>query len=98
MVAELEAILSTRDAAEWEHLLSNAGIPCGMVRRVDEAASLCDPAALLDVHLPNVPGNGHVAVPNAGFRMTPGNPGTNQPPPPINGNRDEILAWLDADD
>jgi crotonobetainyl-CoA:carnitine CoA-transferase CaiB-like acyl-CoA transferase len=98
MVAELEAIISQRDAADWERDLSSAGIPCGMVRRVDEAAGLCDPAALLDVHLPNVPGNGHVTVPNAGFRMTPGNPGTSQPPPTIDGNRDEILAWLEEDD
>lgn len=95
MVGELGAILALRDAADWEAELSAAGIPCGMVRRVDEAAQLCSPEALLDIDLPNM---GQVRVPNAGFRMTPGNPGTPEPPPAIDGNRDEILQWLSEDD
>ncbi len=93
MSRQLATIMASRDAAEWEIHLSAAGIPCGMVRRVDEAASLCSAGALLDIQLP---GNGRVAVPNAGFRMEPGNPGTDQPPPTIDGHRAEILAWLDG--
>jgi hypothetical protein len=36
-------------------------------------------------------------VPNAGFKMQPGAPGTATPPPRIEEHRDEILQWLAAD-
>ena len=36
----LPALFLDRDAADWEHLMSDAGIPCGMVRRIEEAAEL----------------------------------------------------------
>jgi len=94
MSQQLAVIMRTRDAAEWEAQLSAASIPCGMVRRVDEAAQLCSPSALLDITLPGAAGNGHVSVPNAGFRMQPGQPGTDQPPPRIDADRAEILQWL----
>ena len=97
MEGELAAIIATRDARDWEQYLSDAGIPCGMVRRVDEAAELCSPDALLDIELPNTACRNPVAIPNAGFRMTPGNPGTHVPPPVIDGNREEILRWLEED-
>jgi len=98
MEGELATIFATRDARDWEQALSDAGIPCGMVRRVDEAADLCSPAALLNIELAHGPCAGPVAIPNAGFRMTPGNPGTNQPPPQVDGNRAEILRWLEDDE
>jgi hypothetical protein len=33
-------------------------------------------------------------VPNAGFKMKPGAPGTNEAPPRLDENREEILQWL----
>ncbi|HSG56362.1 MAG TPA: CoA transferase, partial [Paracoccaceae bacterium] len=97
MTAQLCQILATRDAADWERMLSEAGIPCGMIRRVNEAVDLCSPAGLLDIEIDSLPGTGRVSVPNAGFRMEPGCPGTSEPPPRIDENREEILAWLAAE-
>jgi CoA:oxalate CoA-transferase len=97
MSDQLRAIFATRPAADWERDLSEAGIPCGMIRRVDEAVELCSPAGLLDIALEDIPGTGRIAVPNAGFRMEPGCPGTTEPPPRIDQNRAEILDWLASD-
>ena len=44
-------LFATRDAAEWERELSAAGIPCGMVRRIDEAAKLCSAEGLLNIDI-----------------------------------------------
>ena len=93
---QLAAIFSTRNALDWERELSEAGIPCGMVRRVDEAASLSGPGGLLDIDIPGLRAGGKVTVPNAGFRMMPDGPGTDMPPPQIDQDRDEILAWLET--
>nr|WP_283773269.1 CoA transferase [Altererythrobacter sp. KTW20L] len=98
MSDQLRAIFATRPAVEWERELSEAGIPCGMIRRVDEAVELCSPAGLLDIALEDMPGTGRIAVPNAGFRMEPGCPGTTEPPPRIDQNRVEILDWLASDE
>jgi crotonobetainyl-CoA:carnitine CoA-transferase CaiB-like acyl-CoA transferase len=98
MHGELARILAMRDAADWEGELSAAGIPCGMVRQVGEAAALCRPGALLDLTINQLPDNPHVAVPNAGFHMEPGAPGTDQPPPRIDQHRQEILDWLASDE
>ncbi len=97
MFQQLAAILRTRDADEWERELSTAGIPCGKIRHVSEAAQLCRPEALLDVKIDGLPGGGKGAVPGIGFRMTPGEPGTNDPPPWLNQDREEILQWLAAE-
>ena len=94
MHRQLQAIFVRRSAAEWEADLSEAGIPCGKIRRVSEAAELCRSDALLPLQVPGLPGNGAVAVPNVGFRMVPGAPGTDQPPPRLDADREEILAWL----
>lgn len=95
LFAELEAIMLTRDGAEWERALSEAGIPCGLVRGVDEAASLCREGSLLRFAVPANGSHTDVAVPNAGFAMTPGGPGTEEPPPTLDQHREEILQWLD---
>ncbi|WP_374418673.1 CaiB/BaiF CoA transferase family protein [Novosphingobium arvoryzae] len=94
MKAELAAVMLTRDAADWERDLSAIGVPCGMVRRVDEAAALAGADALLPLTVPGLPGGGNIAIPNAGFRMTPDGPGTDVPPPRLDEHRAEILDWL----
>lgn len=94
MAHELRQVFATRDAAEWEAELSAAGIPCGMIRRVDEAVELCGREALLSLPIEGIPSSGPVKVPNIGFRMEPGAPCTDRPPPRIDENREEILAWL----
>ncbi len=94
MHAELTEILSTRDAAEWERLLSEAGIPCGKIRQVGEAAQLAQQDSLLEIEIAGLPGSGRISVPNAGFKMKPGAPGTNEAPPRLDENREEILQWL----
>ncbi|WP_137680110.1 CaiB/BaiF CoA transferase family protein [Aurantiacibacter suaedae] len=98
MHGQLAEIFRKRKAEEWERALSEVGIPCGMIRRVDEAAALGGPGALLDIDIPGLPVTGKVSVPNAGFRMTPDGPGTDVPPPRIDQDRDEILAWLEQEE
>ena len=99
MKAELAHVFLTRDAADWEAGMSAAGIPCGMVRRVDEAAALAGEGALVPLSIPGLPGDGQIAIPGAGFRMTPDGPGSASPPPPrLDADRNEILAWLELAD
>lgn len=94
MRGELAAVLATRDAAIWEAELSAVGVPCGMVRSVDEAAALSSPSAMLKLAVPGLPVDSAVSIPNAGFAMEPAGPGTSRPPPQLDGDRSEILAWL----
>lgn len=98
MRAQLVSVFVTRDAADWEADLSRAGIPCGMIRRVDEAVALASDHALLSLDIPGIPADGPVSIPNAGFRIEPGTPGTADPPPRLNEHREEILQWLASDD
>jgi crotonobetainyl-CoA:carnitine CoA-transferase CaiB-like acyl-CoA transferase len=91
---QLTEVLSGRDAAEWERLLSEAGIPCGKIRQVGEAAELAQHDSLLEIEIAGLPGSGRISVPNAGFRMKPGAPGTTEAPPRLDENREEILQWL----
>lgn len=97
MQAELSAVLSRRDGAEWEALLSAAGIPCGMVRDIGEAASLPELAQrglTLPLTVPGLPDREAVAVLGPGFVSAAG--GTpSLPPPPRHGEHTaEIKAWL----
>ncbi|WP_305097685.1 CaiB/BaiF CoA transferase family protein [Croceibacterium aestuarii] len=94
---ELARTFATRDAADWEAELSAKGIPCGMIRTVNEAVDLASDASLLHVPIPGIPQIGTLAIPNAGFAMEPGAPGTDEPPPRLDQHREEILAWLKAD-
>ncbi|MFB0610719.1 CaiB/BaiF CoA transferase family protein [Aurantiacibacter poecillastricola] len=98
MHEELTTIFRTRDADAWEMDLSAAGIPCGKVRHVNEAAELGSSSALLDLDLEGLPEGCRATVPNAGFRMEPGQPGTQEAPPRLDENREDILKWLDSND
>ena len=77
--------------------MSNVGIPCGVVRTVAEAAAIAREDSLIPVRLEGAFGERTFRVPNAGFHMEPGQPGTTAPPPHIDENRAEILAWLAAE-
>ena len=94
---ELARTFATRDAPDWEAELSAKGIPCGMIRTVNEAVDLASDASLLHVPIPGIPQIGTLAIPNAGFAMEPGAPGTDEPPPRLDQHREEILAWLRED-
>lgn len=77
--------------------MSNAGIPCGMVREVGEATSLPHldaRGAKLPLNVPGLPVNQEVAIINAGFLMSEGGPTVDQPPPRLNEHEAEIRAWL----
>jgi crotonobetainyl-CoA:carnitine CoA-transferase CaiB-like acyl-CoA transferase len=99
MQTELGGELLKFGALEWEARMSQAGIPCGMVRNVDEAASLphlAARAARLPLHVPGLPGGREqVQIVNAGFRLSQDGPHVDVPPPRLDEHRAEILAWLD---
>jgi crotonobetainyl-CoA:carnitine CoA-transferase CaiB-like acyl-CoA transferase len=97
MQAALGAVLRERDAAEWESLLSAAGIPCGMVREIGEAASLPaleDRQLLLPLTVPGLPQREQVRVLGAGYRSEQGGSAPPGPPPRPDQHRAEILRWL----
>jgi crotonobetainyl-CoA:carnitine CoA-transferase CaiB-like acyl-CoA transferase len=94
MQAQIAEVVATRDAAEWETGMSAEGIPCGMIRRVEEAAALSGEGALLPLVVPELAGGDAVSIPGAGFRMDRDGPGTDVRPPRLDEHREEILAWL----
>jgi len=97
MLKDLNAEFAKRDAAEWESLMSEAGIPCGMVREVGEAASmphLADRKALLPLTIPGLPDREDVHVVNAGFLMSEDGPTVSGPPPKLGEHTREILQDL----
>ena len=98
--AELAEIIKTRNAADWESSMSEASIPCGMVRNVSESSvmphlkqrGLKIPISL-PPGLPTPPGEG-AEVLNAGFIMTSGGPGVDQGPPELGADTEAVLAML----
>lgn len=98
MTRELTDVFLERDAEDWERSMSEAGIPCGMVRRIDEAASLAGPNSLLPLSIPGLPDGEDVHIPGTGFhdhssaRPDPG------PPPALDADRAAILSWLGLDE
>ncbi|HKX57402.1 MAG TPA: CoA transferase, partial [Xanthomonadales bacterium] len=97
---ELSKVFRTRPAAEWEKEMSLAGIPCGMVRGVGEAAQfphLHGRRLKLPMTVPGLPEREQVDIVNAGFLMTEDGPGVDEPPPRLNQHHDEILRWLRGD-
>jgi crotonobetainyl-CoA:carnitine CoA-transferase CaiB-like acyl-CoA transferase len=95
----LAAVLHTRDAAEWESLLSGLGIPCGLVRELSEAMSLPgleERALALPLVIPGLPENEHVAVLNLGVRSPRNEEHDLEPPPRLGEHTADILDWLNA--
>jgi CoA:oxalate CoA-transferase len=103
MRAELETVFATQPAAAWEKQLSDAGVPCGMVRDVSEAVGLdgLDERGIrIPLHVSGLPDREHVDIVNAGFKFSQDSPHIDQPPPRINEHGDAILESLgfDADE
>lgn len=94
MHAELAQSIAEHDGVELEAGMSAHGIPCGLVRTVDEAAALAGPDALIPLEIPGLPESESVAIPNAGFRLDIDGPETGMVPPRLDQHREEILAWL----
>lgn len=97
MMEELGVEIARRDAKDWEDIMSRAGIPCGMVREVSEAASmehLGERGAILPITIPDLPDGDHVHIVNAGFQMEQDGPTLNEPPPRLGQHTSEILEWL----
>jgi CoA:oxalate CoA-transferase len=95
----LSAVFSQRDAADWEAALSAAGIPCGMVRQIGEAASLSaldDRQLLLPLTVPGLPQREQVRILGAGYRSEQGNDAQLTPPPRPDQDRQSILEWLEG--
>lgn len=94
MHAALSAVFQTGEAAHWERRLSNAGIPCGMVRRVDEAAGFA--GGMVDLEIEGLPCE-NVRIPGPGYRVQGQQPHAPGAPPRLDADRDAILAWLAED-
>jgi crotonobetainyl-CoA:carnitine CoA-transferase CaiB-like acyl-CoA transferase len=100
MHEELEELFREAPAAQWEARLSAAGIPCGMVRDVTEAASL--PALeerrlKIGLRVPELPEREDVEIVNAGFLFSEDTPGVAGAPPRLGEHNDEIFQALGFD-
>ena len=96
----LAARFATRTAEEWERVLSEAGVPAGKVRRVDETLALDQIGhrdLFLDVPTPH-PELPRARILNAGFRFAHGGPGHARPAPALGEHTDEVLRELAADE
>jgi CoA:oxalate CoA-transferase len=100
MQDELERLFLERPASEWESRLSAAGIPCGMVRDVTEAAALPALEARrlrLPLRIPGLPAREDVEIVNAGFLFSEDTPGVDTPPPRLGEHTEAILDSLGFD-
>jgi crotonobetainyl-CoA:carnitine CoA-transferase CaiB-like acyl-CoA transferase len=89
LVAVLEEALGRRDAAAWVPLLTEAGVPCGLVNDVGEAFALAERlglGAVVEVEgVPQVAGPIGLSGSPASYR---------RPPPALGEHTAEVLRWL----
>jgi CoA:oxalate CoA-transferase len=100
LTAALAQTLRLRGAADWEERMSRAGIPCGMVRNVEEAASLphlSERNIKIPLQVPGLAQQENIEIVNAGFIFQQGGPTVAEPPPAHGQHTQEILQWLDFD-
>jgi crotonobetainyl-CoA:carnitine CoA-transferase CaiB-like acyl-CoA transferase len=93
MVAALEAVLTTRAAAEWAPLLTSAGVPCGVLQDLGSLPS--DPQVLATGQLQSLPHPaGDVTVVGSPFRFDGVRPRVHDAPPTLGQHTREVLAAL----
>lgn len=94
--SELRTIFKTRSAGEWESLLTDAGVPAGRVRNVEDILDheQFDGRGLkLDIPTPNSAVE-TATILNAGFQFAHDGPGLDEPPPALGEHTAEVLASL----
>jgi len=93
MVAALEAVLTTRAAAEWVPLLTAAGVPCGVVQDLGMLAS--DPQVVATGQLQTLPHPaGEVTVIGSPFRFDGVRPRVHDAPPLLGEHTRAVLEAL----
>ena len=100
MRAELETVFAAQPASVWERQLSDAGVPCGMVRDVSEAVSLDgleDRGVTIPLDVPGLPERQRVGIVNAGFQFSQDSPHIDQAPPKLGEHSETILESLGFD-
>ena len=97
----LSAAFRQRPAAEWEQIMSAAGIPCGMVRDVAQACALPhlkQRGLKIPLTVPGLPTNENIEILNAGFQFLNDGPTLDAPPPIAGQHTEELLRWLEIDE
>jgi len=94
--AALTEIIATRPADEWEAFLQSHRVPCGRIRRMEEAVA--DPhvatRAVLHRH-PPAPGlDRSFTVPVAPFRLRHGGPSVETAPRQVGADTDAVLQEI----
>ncbi len=100
LIAIVEEMFATRPGEEWERILSEKGVPCGMIRTVGEALSLeqvHQRKLRVPVTVPGLP-EPELGVLNAGFLFAEDGPQVDGPPPYLSEHGEEILAELGYSD
>lgn len=93
MTAALEAVLTTRPAAEWVPLLAAAGVPCGIVQ--DLGAVPSDPQVVATGQLQTLPHPaGDVLLAGSPFRFDGRRPRVHDAPPLLGQHTVEVLEAL----
>lgn len=94
--AVLTATIATRTADDWEAFLQSHRVPCGRIRRMEEA--LADPQiptrALLHRHAPAPGLDRPLTVPVAAFRLREGGPSVETAPRQVGADTDAVLQEI----
>ncbi|NEN04708.1 CoA transferase [Diaminobutyricibacter tongyongensis] len=96
LTLELEESLAARTAIEWEHLLSEAGVPAGRVLTVEESLAQPQVVARGLVHEMELPASGGrmVSLVGSGIHVDGTTLSPSSPPPLLGEHTDEILTEL----
>lgn len=91
---DLAAVIATHDAEYWEAKLNAASVPCGVVRRVEEAVALSRQGTMLTLDIPDLPVDGPIAIPGIGYRADGNGQLESGPPPKVDDDRASILEMI----